>query len=75
LLLFKGVFRICVNPRDLGATPNWIAAGRDALLSIRIAQFREDFTTDSRINRISLEQKGTKGTKANLFFVAFVCFC
>jgi hypothetical protein len=25
--------------------------------------------------RISFEQKGTKGTKEEFFFVAFVCFC
>jgi hypothetical protein len=75
LLLFKGVFRICVNLRDLRATPNPVAALRAALQSVRIAHFREDFTTDFRIKRISFEQKGTKGTKGNPVFVAFVCFC
>jgi len=29
----------------------------------------------ARMARISLEQKGTKGTKEEFFFVAFVCFC
>ena len=27
------------------------------------------------MTRISLEQKGTKETKEEFFFVAFVCFC
>jgi hypothetical protein len=29
----------------------------------------------ARMARISLEQKGTKATKEEYFFVAFVCFC
>ena len=29
----------------------------------------------ARITRISFEQKGTKETKEEFFFVAFVCFC
>ena len=41
----------------------------------QVAHFREDFTTDFRMTRISLKQKGTKGTKEEFFFVAFVCFC
>jgi hypothetical protein len=50
LLLFKGLSRLCVNLRALRATPNPVAAGRGALLSVRVAHFREDFTTDCTEN-------------------------
>jgi len=41
---------------------------------VRIAHFGEDFTTDSTDNADFFEQKGTKETKEEFFFVDFGCF-
>jgi hypothetical protein len=44
--------------------------GKSGLQSGRVAHFCDDFTTDGRMTRISLEQKRTK---EEFFVVAFVC--
>jgi hypothetical protein len=49
-LLFKSVFRICVNLRDLRASPDSVAAGRAALQSERVAHSREHLATDDTGN-------------------------